>query len=699
MRNLFSFRIFAAFVFLWSLCILQTQAGIPSAIDRSLDNARAIFKDGLLTVTTGKVIRQWRWTGSGFLTISLKNVLSGKEWCGNRSGHLCDWNLPTKIDDGSTAKLISVDCTETDDEHFTSNHLLLSALIHYDTGLDLRFLIRVYPDGTGIWTALEVKSLDSFSSEGIPADLSTYKSYGSDQPLKIARNEFVPVDFSQKNQRRYWGIYNDPGHRVNTKNMVLEEVVKGYPLFQDEENTWASGLSVEAGNEGLILLKESNKTVNKYGLQTGAFYCTPTGVEVTGWGLRPDEISKEFKRCWPTWTILYSGGQDEMELAFKQFDRTRYPVSLKTDMHILIDTWGSDFQHGDYNKYYGRENSEFPVVEKEIKSASDLGIDIVRIDDGWQDGDTFGQNIWHPNPAVGYSPHWENVIKLSKEYNVRIGLWAAVRFISPEELLTNQKELGVATWKFDFDKLDGHDSFANRLREIREFIIKSGYSTQTSWCPEYDDQRYGWYSAVRECGPMYFQNIQNNFPNHLVYVPYITLRHHWMLSKFYNMNDLQCNWQNPSLTNPKFSDANLYSQSYCALSAFAGAPSCFMLTQLLQPAERDELKRIIAIYKANRKEIFESYVFPIGSEPDNESWTGFQICNPEKKTGYLMIFRELYNKERYNNMKLRFLKDKSIRITDLVNGNSYNEMVNDKGIKLSIEKPAGYLFLKYEIAD
>ena len=125
-------------------------------------------------------------------------------------------------------------------------------------------------------------------------------------------------------------------------------------------------------------------------------------------------------------------------------------------------------------------------------------------------------------------------------------------YVSEEELLTNQKELGVATWKFDFDKLEDHDAFANRVKGIRDFIKKTDNSTQTSWCPEYDDQRYGWYSPVRECGPMYFQNIQNNLPNHLVYVPYITLRHHWMMAKYYNMNDLQCHWQNPSRTSYNF---------------------------------------------------------------------------------------------------------------------------------------------------
>jgi hypothetical protein len=257
----------------------------------------------------------------------------------------------------------------------------------------------------------------------------------------------------------------------------------------------------------------------------------------------------------------------------------------------------------------------------------------------------------------------------------------------------------VATWKFDFDKLEDHDSFANRIKGVRDFIKKTNYSTQTSWCPEYDDQRYGWYSAARECGPMYFQNIQNNLPHHIVYVPYITLRHHWMMAKYYNMNDLQCHWQNPSRTNPEFSDANQHSQSYCALSAFMAVPSCFMLTQLLQPDERDELRKIIAVYKAYRKEIFESYVFPIGSEPNNASWTGFQIYHPEKKSGYLMVFRELHNKEVSTELELKFIQNKKLKITDLETNQSETVNCENGIVSFSILKPAGYKFLKYELLD
>jgi hypothetical protein len=680
-----------------SLFVFEVHASTLLNFSKKLGNASVSFHDNKLTVSTGKVEREWLWSGTGFQTISYRNLKSGKQWSQLKPAHSSDWGLPKRIEKDAKGELISVDCVETDDDRFAENHLLVSALVHYDFGLDVKFLIRVYPDAPGLWTALEVKSGEGFSPDGIPADNATYKSYGSNQPVKIARSEFIPVDFSQRNQRHYWGFYNNPGNRVNTQDMVEEKVMRGFPVFQDEENSWASGLSIESGTDGLILLKESNKTVNQYGHQTGSFYCTPNGVEVTGWGLKPNEITSVFKRTWATWTILYNGGDDQMQLALKQFDRFRFPVHPERDMHILIDTWGSDWQNGNYKQIYGRENSEFSVVKREIISASDLGIDIVRIDDGWQDGGTMSNNTWHPNTKSGYDPHWENIKKLSNEYKVGIGLWAAVRYISPEEMFTNQKELGVATWKFDFDQLEDHDSFAKRLNGVRDFIKKTGYVTQTSWCPEYDDQRYGWYSPVRECGPMYFQNIQNNLPNHLVYVPYITLRHHWMMSKYYNMNQLQCHWQNPALTNPAFSDANQHSQSYCALTAFMAAPSCFMLTQLLQPKERDELRKIIKVYKDNRKEIFESYIFPIGTEPNNASWTGFQVYHPEKKSGYLMVFRELHNPDKNGTVKLRFIQSKKIRIIDLEDNSVQTVQCKDGVIHLTIDHPAGYKFLKYEI--
>jgi hypothetical protein len=124
-----------------------------------------------------------------------------------------------------------------------------------------------------------------------------------------------------------------------------------------------------------------------------------------------------------------------------------------------------------------------------------------------------------------------------------------------------------------------------------------------------------------------------------------------------------------------------------------------MLTQFLKPDEREELKKIIGTYKENRREIFESYVFPVGNEPNNASWTGFQIYHPEKKSGYLMVFRELHNKENVAEMKLKFIRDKEIRMVDLENSKSETQNGENGHVQFSIENPAGYKFLRYEIID
>jgi hypothetical protein len=409
------------------------------------------------------------------------------------------------------------------------------------------------------------------------------------------------------------------------------------------------------------------------------------------------EIAGEFRRTWATWSILYAGGEDEMELALKVFDRIRFPIDIERDMHLLIDTWGTDFREGDYDKLYGRENSHFSVVEKEIKSAADLGIEIVRIDDGWQAGANSRISTWRPDTTAGYSPDWSKVKALSEKFGVRIGLWASIRRISNEEMLWNHKKLNVATWKLDYERIVDWETFHGRMRGMREFILSCNHQTQVSWCPEYTSQRYGWYSEAREYGPMFFQNIMNNLPRHIIYVPYITLKHHWMMSRFYNMNKLQCSWQNPTLTNPAFSDAVRHSHSYAAMASLVGVPSFFMLTQYLDPVAREEIKKLINIYKEHRHEIFGSYVFPIGAQPDNQSWTGFQICHPESNKGYLMVFRELHNDQNTHTIQLRFLKDKNIRILDLENPDEEATIrVNSEGgIPLTIKDPAGYLFLKY----
>jgi len=105
--------------------------------------------------------------------------------------------------------------------------------------------------------------IDAGANAMLVGGLETYKSYGSNQPVTIALNEYLPVDFPKRIRGSIDDYIIAPVIVLITQGMVEEKIIKGYPVFQDEENSWASGLSVEAGTNGLILLKESNETVNQ----------------------------------------------------------------------------------------------------------------------------------------------------------------------------------------------------------------------------------------------------------------------------------------------------------------------------------------------------------------------------------------------------------------------------------------------------
>jgi hypothetical protein len=106
------------------------------------------------------------------------------------------------------------------------------------------------------------------------------------------------------------------------------------------------------------------------------------------------------------------------------------------------------------------------------------------------------------------------------------------------------------------------------------------------------------------------------------------------------------------------------------------------------------------IYKTVQKEIFTGFVFPIGNEPDNKSWTGFQSVNQNSTTtGYLTIFRELNNTETNAKLKLRFLKPgQKIEQTNLQTKEKVTKIVDENSeVSFFIENPADFLFLKWRV--
>lgn len=660
---------------------------------RTLKSASVRTVGDTLIVSTGRVERRWVLDYQGLRTVSLKDLSLGKEWCRPDSMVGADWNLPGAINRTTKAEFVSQEIRRADDDGFINDYLEVVTCFRYDSArLELQHVVWVFPNASGVRTQLRVRALKGFCAKGLPQGETTRNYFGNTMVVPSARTEYLPLDYSIQNRRRYWGYYNDPGTRHDqSKDMLREEIVEGYPLFQNEDIHWASGVSTEYGKdgwEGVITVKESHKCVNQQGHYTGSFYAGPQGLSVTGWGLTPSEIVEDrFRECWATWTIVFSGGNDGMQLALKSFDRIRYPVFPKRDIMIINDTWGPANPGG---AQFAKED----YLLKEIPLLAELGIDVLRIDDGWQ------INPWGGEKEVflpSYPDKWKNITEACRRNGLKLGLWVAIQRAKQDDLLKNLREAQVVTWKVDFDRLKDRTSFENRFKNIRQVMKSAWMKTQFSFCPEYADPRYGWYYA-KEYGSIYFQNIQEALPEHLIMVPYHVLRQHWLMCKYFNSNKLQVLLQNPKRVDNRYSDAPLHRHDYCFAMGLPFIPVFFQSAQYLDEEGRCELKKLISVYREYREKMFQSYTFPVGETPSNGSWSGFQMIDEDMSEGFFLLFRELYNAESEKVIQMKFLAGKSLKIENLRTGRREEKVVDAEGnVRFSIPDAADFLFLRFRV--
>ena len=679
------------------LLMVGCAVGMAAACDAAmqvqqhqLGKAFAKVTDQSLEISTGVMSRKWQWTATGWSTNSIRDVAHEVEY-GQSTGHGCDWSLPGKLDDQSAAVLADCVITESDDDGFSSKHLEILSTVNYPhAGLSVQHVVWVYPGVSGVRTQLRIKSMPGYNPLGAMTDDQTYLDCGGTRMRPGAGCEWLPLDFTQPNSRRYWGIFNDPGNRLDqSKPMLEEKVISGYPLFQPEVISWANGEAVDFGGRGVMVVKESPKAVNQPAHLTGGFFSGPHGLQVTGWGLAPNEIVNDrYRECWATWTMVYNGGNDGMQMALKQFDAARYPVFPERDAIILSNTWGPANPSGS-------AFTEEAMVMKEIPALAEIGVDVMQIDDGWQkSGGGPGASQFRPKYAHG----WRDIKSLADQYQMRIGLWVAIRNAKLDELKQDVDELGFVSWKADFDHLSNRGDYEDRIAKYRAVLKHAWMKTQFTLCPEYNDPRYGWYFA-REYGSIYFQNIQEGLPSHLTFVPYQVLRQHWLMAKYIPSNKLQVMLQNPKRTRKDLSDASQHGHGYCFAMGLPFVPCFFQLAQNLADDETRELAVLIAAYKHHRNEIFTSTTYPIGFEPNNASWTGFQMVSSSRNgSGYFLIFRELHNGNAKAVVPLKFLAGKSLDLTNLITGETQEVSVSGDGTaEFTIPTPADYRFYHYRI--
>lgn len=502
-----------------------------------------------------------------------------------------------------------------------------------------------------------------------------------------ARVDFVPVT-SQKITAA--GYYNDTQHRHTLDTPLIKEQL----IKSNSQVDWASLLFVEDQQSGFMLVKESPKCVNQTSVDTGQFIITPDGVETTGWGIARTDISpSEWRWAWATWSISYHGAdRAQRELALKQFHRTRYPVDAALDLYTKANTWGSG-NGGSESKQFAKESE----VLAEIKSVAALGLDTLQIDDGWQSGRMPGkkskQEEWQVRPDW-YPQGWQNVVNEAKKHDISLGIWHAAR--APlKDLKRNYDQGQFTTWKLDFANLSKYSGAFSYLNKARALIEHSAHQLRVNWDVTENAPRFGYYWAS-EAGNLWLANRKPETPVNVIPHPDLMLREVWQIARYLNLNKIELPVINFSMVNQHASDAHLHSLEYATALGLPGIPVFFQTTRFLTTEQRHETKGLLDIYKQHRVNLFNSYVFPIGVEPNGKAITGFQWFNPNKPDeSYVLLFRERLSQQSQTRIPLNFLpSDKTWRVDNLLNKVEQHIKVAQRHVQVSMPTAGDVAFIK-----
>ncbi|MCX6309141.1 MAG: alpha-galactosidase, partial [Bacteroidia bacterium] len=371
-------------------------------------------------------------------------------------------------------------------------------------------------------------------------------------------------------------------------------------------------------------------------------------------------------------------------------ERIRFPVNPETDMYIIANTWGSG---------RGVNAANYSNVLVELQSQKELGIDVQQIDDGWQKNNAGTQTGgWYPHTDKfpnGFQP----VKTAANLLNVKLGLWFASMPVTLKEMKDNFDAGGFSYCKLDFANLNNHANLEKIIEKTRAFELYTQHKSKVNWDVTEVAPRFGYFWA-KEYGCVFLENRKTTSPVSVIYTPYLVLRDLWHLSKYCNLNKFQGTVQNIEMVDTQASDAYKHNHPYAAAIPLMSTPLFFQETHFYSQQAKDQIKNVLAAYKNVRNDMYECLVYPIGNEPNNASWSGFQAQHPDKTIGFIHLFREINNTDSTQNIQLRFLKNKKITFTNLLTNECIQVTSDGAGfVKFDIQNPCDFRMYKYEYVD
>ncbi|MDR1010868.1 MAG: alpha-galactosidase [Opitutaceae bacterium] len=355
--------------------------------------------------------------------------------------------------------------------------------------------------------------------------------------------------------------------------------------------------------------------------------------------------------------VAYTGGRAGATLALHDLQRAFYQSGGGHPAFLLSNTWGDRC---------GATHLSEKFVLDEIAVARDLGVEVVQIDDGWQQGATVNtvssggvwNGFWDADPhfwdvhATRFPRGLAPLVAAADAAGVRPGLWFAPD--STNDLANWEKDAAqiLALWRehhiafFKLDALKLH----TRLAETRFHALCDHVLKESGGAIFFD------FDATAENRPTYWGRpgggelfLENRYTEEGNYHPHQTLRALWSLAHHVRPKRLRVEFLNPARNDADYAGDPLRPSAYPPEYLFAitmpAAPLAWLNLSHVPAWIIMRWRPLIAIWKKHREPFQDGAVFPIGQAPNGFSWTGFVSLAEPNDSGprslYALLFREL----------------------------------------------------------
>ncbi|SDE61437.1 Melibiase [Paenibacillus sp. UNCCL117] len=603
-----------------------------------------LLQDDVIIVGNTKCERSWLVTDKGLVGLSLRDVENGYEWF-TRDNIVPSCRLPgmgkkqwfskptitAKVMDRLNTRYLQVTLEWFGAEWNVAYHI---CIFPYEGLLRQYWEMRVSEndDRSIVREAanpLAIKTMDRFALLSLSGD------YTEVMPIS-------PVHVK-------WQIVQLADGTDYCNNFVTE---RHGILFPHEKSAYEGNVLFCRDlltEQGLYMLKEAPCGYSQVNYPGGDFKFQGNKIYLTGSGWMENEWADGI--CsYATVIGIWKGETFSRLKALHRYFEIVYPIKQGNAFFTMSNTWGD-------RSFDSKINETF--IAKEIEQAAYLGIEIVQIDDGWQQGKTknsskgYGKwsnyyegetNFWQPDESR--FPHgFQPLVQKANRCGVSLGLW-----FSPDSHDDFKHWLRDADTVIHLFRMSGVRHFKldgihlrSRRGELRlqNFLAEVSERSDGEIVFQFDitdQRRLGFFGGFQQ-GTIF---MENRFTEFGTYYTHWTLRNLWKSCRYYPSSRVVVEFLNvdrnlSSYRGSPLDPANVGMVYAFAVTLFANPLAWMELSEL--SGDLKDLKAMITLYKEMRSELSSPIILPIGEEPSGVSWTGFQSVS--ENGGYILLFREM----------------------------------------------------------